>query len=110
MALLAQSVAIRRRQLFALPASHPWETRESSTRDLKELFAPDRERAFPPCQDFSCAMRCRFLPTSRSRRGVSFCVRQISRTPPVRRNIVQQAARAPCVLHQHISRQLLREL
>src|SRR4029077_9092490 len=110
MALLAQSAAIPPLRLFASPALHPWESQESSIKDPRELFVPIRHRASSPCQDFSCATRCRFLPTSRNRLAASFCVRRNSRTPLVKRNNVQEAARAPCVPHLHISRRPLHAL
>src|SRR4030095_3189115 len=107
MALLAQSVAILHLRLFSSLALHPWESQESSTKGSVELLAPVRHRGFLPCQDSSCATRCRFVPTSRSRRGASFCVRQNSRTHPSTRNNVRRAIPALCALHPHISRPLL---
>src|SRR6267378_4021144 len=96
-----------RRRLFASPASHPWESQESSIKDPRELFVPIHHRAFLLCRNFSCATRCRFPPTSRNRRAAFFCVRQNSRTPPSTRNNVPLAIRAPCAPHPHISRRLL---
>ena len=58
------------------------ETPEFSTKDRQELFARSRHRAFLPCQDFSCATRCKFFPSDRNRRAASFCARRNNRARP----------------------------